>query len=349
MPLAVCATPIGNLDDVTLRVLEELRAADLVLCEDTRRTRILLDRHGIRRRLSVPRHNEAARTAEILPRLQEGASDRAGHRRRPARRSATRARGCCCGDGRRGSRDGAPRPVGRRDRARRERLGIGRYRFFGYLPRGERALGPLWAELAARGRRRRSHSSRRSGCRATLGVAGGGAARARGRGLPRADESLRGGRPGRRTRSCGPLRRRLQRGDHTRVRAGNLFSGSRIGPGSRLLPSSWAPPASRAVRPRTSRGASPARRGTASIATHSDSSSDLTTRDGRDVLRLRRSQISKQRSDLDGVWRSRSFPSLAWLHPQERPAWSWPTSGDVLEAFSIGNDPYAPGQHRGVA
>ena len=47
MPLAVCATPIGNLGDVTLRVLEELREADLVLCEDTRQTRVLLDRHGI--------------------------------------------------------------------------------------------------------------------------------------------------------------------------------------------------------------------------------------------------------------------------------------------------------------
>jgi hypothetical protein len=38
--LAVCATPIGNLEDVTFRVLDELRAAELVLCEDTRRTRI---------------------------------------------------------------------------------------------------------------------------------------------------------------------------------------------------------------------------------------------------------------------------------------------------------------------
>ena len=47
MPLAVCATPIGNLDDVTLRALEELRAADVVLCEDTRHTRVLLDRHDI--------------------------------------------------------------------------------------------------------------------------------------------------------------------------------------------------------------------------------------------------------------------------------------------------------------
>src|ERR687887_1152133 len=74
MPLAVCATPIGNLDDVTLRVLEELRRADLVLCEDTRRTRILLDRHGIQARLlSYHEHNEAQRTAEVLPRLTAGA------------------------------------------------------------------------------------------------------------------------------------------------------------------------------------------------------------------------------------------------------------------------------------
>src|SRR5215212_10673779 len=74
MPLAVCATPIGNLDDVTLRVLEELRTADVVLCEDTRHTRVLLDRHGIaaRRLLSYHEHNEAKRTAEVLPRLQAG-------------------------------------------------------------------------------------------------------------------------------------------------------------------------------------------------------------------------------------------------------------------------------------
>ena len=73
MPLAVCATPIGNLDDVTLRVLAELREADVVLCEDTRRTRILLDRHGIEARLlSYHRHNEAARTTEALRRLEGG-------------------------------------------------------------------------------------------------------------------------------------------------------------------------------------------------------------------------------------------------------------------------------------
>jgi 16S rRNA (cytidine1402-2'-O)-methyltransferase len=74
MPLHVCATPIGNLEDVTLRVLRELAEAELVLCEDTRRTRILLDRHGIRARVaSFDRQHEARRTAEILPRLVEGA------------------------------------------------------------------------------------------------------------------------------------------------------------------------------------------------------------------------------------------------------------------------------------
>ncbi|MBA3377053.1 MAG: 16S rRNA (cytidine(1402)-2'-O)-methyltransferase [Actinobacteria bacterium] len=73
MPLAVCATPIGNLDDITLRVLSELRKADLVLCEDTRHTRVLLDRHGIEARvLSYHRHNEAARTADVVVRLERG-------------------------------------------------------------------------------------------------------------------------------------------------------------------------------------------------------------------------------------------------------------------------------------
>ena len=72
MPLAICATPIGNLDDVTLRVLDELREAELVLCEDTRRTRILLERHGIAARLlSYHRHNEAARLEEVLSRLRQ--------------------------------------------------------------------------------------------------------------------------------------------------------------------------------------------------------------------------------------------------------------------------------------
>jgi 16S rRNA (cytidine1402-2'-O)-methyltransferase len=73
VPLAVCATPIGNLEDITLRVLAELREADVVLAEDTRHTRGLLERHGIRARLlSYHEHNEAARVAELLPRLEAG-------------------------------------------------------------------------------------------------------------------------------------------------------------------------------------------------------------------------------------------------------------------------------------
>jgi 16S rRNA (cytidine1402-2'-O)-methyltransferase len=71
--LVVCATPIGNLEDVTLRVLAELRAADVVLCEDTRHTRGLLERHGVEARLvSYHEHNEAARTEEFVPRLVAG-------------------------------------------------------------------------------------------------------------------------------------------------------------------------------------------------------------------------------------------------------------------------------------
>ena len=74
MPLLVCATPIGNLEDVTLRVLDALRRADAVLCEDTRRTKILLDRYEIRARslVSVHRHNEARQAQELVPRLAAG-------------------------------------------------------------------------------------------------------------------------------------------------------------------------------------------------------------------------------------------------------------------------------------
>ena len=73
MPLVVCPTPIGNLEDVTLRVLRELGEADVVLCEDTRRTRVLLDRHGVSARLvAFHRHNESFRADDVLARLQAG-------------------------------------------------------------------------------------------------------------------------------------------------------------------------------------------------------------------------------------------------------------------------------------
>ena len=72
--LVVCPTPIGNLEDVTLRVLAALREADIVACEDTRRTRVLLDRYGVRAHLvSYHEHNEAERTAELEQQLRDAA------------------------------------------------------------------------------------------------------------------------------------------------------------------------------------------------------------------------------------------------------------------------------------
>ena len=73
--LYVVATPIGNLEDVTLRALRVLREADLVLAEDTRRTRVLLERHGIATRpRSLHAHNEASRVREVLAALAGGAA-----------------------------------------------------------------------------------------------------------------------------------------------------------------------------------------------------------------------------------------------------------------------------------
>ena len=72
--LVVCPTPIGNLEDVTLRVLSALRDADVVACEDTRRTRVLLDRYGVKAKLvSYHEHNERARSAELVGRMRDGA------------------------------------------------------------------------------------------------------------------------------------------------------------------------------------------------------------------------------------------------------------------------------------
>jgi 16S rRNA (cytidine1402-2'-O)-methyltransferase len=149
MPLAVCATPIGNLEDVTLRVLDRLAAADLVLCEDTRRTRILLTRHGVSARLlSYHEHNEAKRTGEVLPRLAAGetialVSD-AGlpGLNDPGTRliSATRDAGLPV--------TVLPGPSAVDTALVTSGFEVERYQFFGYLPRGERALARLWNELS---------------------------------------------------------------------------------------------------------------------------------------------------------------------------------------------------------
>src|SRR5262245_3239312 len=150
MPLAVCATPIGNLQDVTLRVLDELRSADLVLCEDTRHTRVLLERHGIEqpRLLSYHEHNESKRTAEVLPRLQAGervalVSDAGvpgisdpGARLVAAALAAGVSVTVLPGAS---AVDTALVASG---------FPVERYQFLGFLPRGGKALAVLWDELA---------------------------------------------------------------------------------------------------------------------------------------------------------------------------------------------------------
>jgi 16S rRNA (cytidine1402-2'-O)-methyltransferase len=148
MPLAVCATPIGNLEDVTLRVLTELAAADIVLCEDTRHTRVLLERHGLKARLlSYHEHNEAQRTAEILPRLEAG--------KRIALVSDAGLPGVSDPGARliRAALDAGgevtvlPGPSAVETALVASGLVAEQYRFLGFLPRGEPRLAALWEEL----------------------------------------------------------------------------------------------------------------------------------------------------------------------------------------------------------
>ena len=171
--LVVCPTPIGNLEDVTLRVLAALRDADVVACEDTRRTRVLLDRYGVQR------------VARLLPRAQRA---RAG--------GGARRRGCAAGDGRRARvrrGDAAGERPGLRARARRRSRRGWRSR----CCRGRARRWPRWWRARCRRRRGASsgscrasaaelaavlalardaswRSSRRGGSAASLAVAGGG-------------------------------------------------------------------------------------------------------------------------------------------------------------------------------
>ncbi|MBO0768760.1 MAG: 16S rRNA (cytidine(1402)-2'-O)-methyltransferase, partial [Solirubrobacterales bacterium] len=73
--LIVCPTPIGNVDDITLRTLAALREADVVACEDTRRTGALLKQYGVNAKLvSYHEHNEPGRAAELVRRMHHGES-----------------------------------------------------------------------------------------------------------------------------------------------------------------------------------------------------------------------------------------------------------------------------------
>jgi 16S rRNA (cytidine1402-2'-O)-methyltransferase len=150
MGLAVCATPIGNLDDVTLRVLEELRSADVVLCEDTRHTRGLLDRHGIERRLlSYHEHNEAKRTAEVLPRLEAGEKVALLSDAGMPGISDPGARLIAAALDARVPVTVLPGPSAVETALVASGLAAERFQFLGFLPRGERALAALWSELGA--------------------------------------------------------------------------------------------------------------------------------------------------------------------------------------------------------
>jgi 16S rRNA (cytidine1402-2'-O)-methyltransferase len=73
--LYLVASPIGNLQDITLRALRILKEVDLIACEDTRQTQKLLNRYGITTRTtSYHEHNEMTRAPELVKELQEGAS-----------------------------------------------------------------------------------------------------------------------------------------------------------------------------------------------------------------------------------------------------------------------------------
>jgi 16S rRNA (cytidine1402-2'-O)-methyltransferase len=72
--LVVCPTPIGNLEDVTLRVLSVLREADVIACEDTRTTKVLLDRYGVTgERVRYDAHFERRVAPRLVERMRDGA------------------------------------------------------------------------------------------------------------------------------------------------------------------------------------------------------------------------------------------------------------------------------------
>ncbi len=152
MPLVVCATPIGNLEDVTLRVIAALASADVVLAEDTRHTRVLLRRHGIdARMLSYHEHNEATRVSELVPRLlagetaalvsdagMPGISDPGARLVRAAIDAGVPV-------------SVLPGPSAVETALVASGLVSGRYCFVGFLPRRKGELEALWSELASSG------------------------------------------------------------------------------------------------------------------------------------------------------------------------------------------------------
>ena len=106
--LYVVATPIGNLEDITLRALRVLREADLIACEDTRQTRKLLDHYGIEKpTVSYHEHNETPRAPELIGKLRGWSDHRAGLRRGHAAGFRSRLP---AGDARRSARESRVEP-----------------------------------------------------------------------------------------------------------------------------------------------------------------------------------------------------------------------------------------------
>ena len=149
--LYLVATPIGNLSDITIRALETLAAADIVACEDTRVTRVLLDRYGIRQR-STPYHEHNADEAgpRLIAALERRQERRAGLGCRNAagvrpRLSPGRTRPC-----RRHQGGADPRRIRRARGA--DRIGTA----LGYLPVRRLPAGRRAASCAAGSKRSKS-------------------------------------------------------------------------------------------------------------------------------------------------------------------------------------------------
>ena len=218
--LIVCPTPIGNLDDITLRARDALVAADYIACEDTRRTGGLLDKLGIRPApplVSNHEGNEASRATELAQRIERGDTVVARLRRRDAgdlrprlpadpalHRTQPRGRPSCPAP--RWSRwrwsPPACRPTAGASRASC-RSARGRWSGSCARPR------PCRLRVAAPGRR-------------VAGGAGGDRARPPGRGLPRADQDARGGLARLAGRTGAALPRRRQGRDRAGDRPGLL-------------------------------------------------------------------------------------------------------------------------------
>ena len=257
--LYVCATPIGNLGDVTLRVLDALRAVELIAAEDTRHTRKLLARYDIHTPLtSLFEHNEARKTAYVLGLLRDGkdvalvtdagtpgVSD-------PGSRLVAAA-----------LREGLPLTVLPGPSAVAAAVAASGlatddgFRFVGYLPRRAaelRAAAGSWA--AARRPRGGLRDAAASG--AQLGRARGGRPRRGGGGVPRAHEAARRGR----ARHARGARRRFAAGTRGEITLVLDFGPVRAGRGVRVRLESRRrrAPWPRRFSPRAFRGATRPRR-----------------------------------------------------------------------------------------